>query len=318
MKSVLTLTMNPVVDKSVGVDRVLPERKLRCGVPHYNPGGGGINVSRAIKKLGGDSLAICPLGGTTGQLFESLLRREGVRHTAVPIEGMTRENLIVTEEDTGQQFRFGMPGPPLKEDEWQRCLDEISKVSPVPDYIVASGSLPPNVPEDFYAQVARIARQKGSSLILDTTSEPLRRAVQEGLYMIKPNIREAQELVGPDSKYEYQLEAAAKELVDKGWCQVVVVSLGAAGALAVWKDNCRHLRTPAVPVKSKIGAGDSTVAGIVLSLARGDPLSEALRFGVACGAAAVMTAASELSRKEDAERLYRRAVSEACNPYSPV
>ena len=143
MKQILTLTVNPAVDKSTSIDRVMPEHKLRCRNPDYEPGGGGINVSRAIKKLGGTSVAFCTAGGLNGGLLESLLQKEEISHHPIPIREWTRESLAVFEESTGLQYRFGMEGPTLREDEWELCLDMVLKAHPRPDYIVGSGALPP-------------------------------------------------------------------------------------------------------------------------------------------------------------------------------
>lgn len=150
MKMIVTLTMNPAIDKSSSVGHVVAERKLYCSAPRFEPGGGGINVCRAIKKLGGESLALYPSGGPTGEMLQFLFDQEALNHRPVPVKGWSRENLIVLEEATGQQYRFGMPGPDLGEEEWQRCLYELSNTKPPPDFIVASGSLPPGVPPSPY------------------------------------------------------------------------------------------------------------------------------------------------------------------------
>jgi len=139
MKMIVTLTMNPSIDKSSSVGNVVAEWKLYCTAPRFEPGGGGINVCRAIKKLGGESLALYPSGGPTGQMLQFLFDQEGLTHRPVPVKGWSRENLIVLEESTGQQYRFGMPGPDLAKEEWQRCIIELSNIKPKPDYIVASG-----------------------------------------------------------------------------------------------------------------------------------------------------------------------------------
>ncbi len=306
MKTIVTLTMNPAIDKSSTVDRVIPEKKLRCTPPRYEPGGGGINVSRAIRNLGGESVAIYPAGGTTGQMLRELLDEEGLKHYPISADSLTRENLMVFEESTRQQFRFGMPGPTLSDVEWQRCLDHLSTINPRPDYVVASGSLPPGVPDDFYARLAHIAQSLGARVVVDTSGQALRPAIRAGVYLTKPNIGELRELAGKEISHEAELEAVAREFVEKGQSEVVVVSLGAAGALMVSKEGHQYIRAPMVPVVSRVGAGDSMVAGIVLSLARGQPIPEAVRFGVAAGAAAVMTPGSELCRREDTERLYQQ------------
>jgi 6-phosphofructokinase 2 len=304
MKKIVTLTMNPTIDKSSTVGQVIPERKLYCGPPTYEPGGGGINVSRAIKKLGGDSFALYPAGGPTGLMLEQLLNDEGLNHRLIQVSGWSRENLIVLEETSGQQYRFGMPGPELGEEEWKRCLDVLSSFKPGADYIVASGSLPRGVPSDFYARAAVIANAAGARLIVDTYGEALKFALEIGVYLIKPNIREFRELTGDELKGETTIKARAMKIVESGQAKVVVISLGAAGVLLVSETGCERIQPPTVPIVSKVGAGDSMVAGIALSLGRGKTIRDSIRFGVASGTAAVMTPGTELCRREDAERLY--------------
>jgi 6-phosphofructokinase 2 len=213
------------------------------------------------------------------------------------------------EESTSRQYRFGVPGPEFQDEEWERCLDELSALCPTPNYLVASGSLPPGVPTDFYARAARVGKDRGAKVIIDVSGEALAEALKEGVYLIKPNVREFRELVGEDIKEEPQIKAEAQKMVKSGWCEVLVISLGAGGALMVSENVAQHILPPTVPIVSKVGAGDSMVAGIVLSLARGKPLMEAVLFGVAAGTAAVMTPGTELCRREDTERLFESMVS---------
>ncbi len=309
MLSIVTLTMNPALDESTSVAYVLPDRKLRCQAPTYEPGGGGINVARAIRKLGGDALACFPVAGPAGELLQRLLDAEGVRQMPVPVAGWTRENLNVLEEVSGRQFRFCMPGPTLQETEWPVFLDWLRQLGPPPAFIVASGSLPPGVPVDFYARVASVARDMGSRLVLDTSGAPLARAVDQGVHLLKPSLHEFQALMGEPEVDESRLASLGTTVVKRGWCDILVLSLGAGGALWVTGSEWERLAAPAVPIKSSVGAGDSLVAGIVLSLARGRPLGEAVRFGVAAGAAAVMNPGTALCRREDVERLYPQVMS---------
>jgi 6-phosphofructokinase 2 len=310
MKRVITVALNPAIDKSASVAHVVAEHKLYCTPPRFEPGGGGVNVSRAIKKLGGKSLLIYPSGGLTGKRLQDLLEEEGLDHRPFPIDGMIRESLTILEASTGQQYRFGMPGPKLRKKEWNQFLQELSVMEPSPDFVVASGSLPPGVPSDFYAQVARVGKEKGTKTIVDVSGKALKEALEEGVFLIKPNVREFRELVGEEIKEESQIKAEAQKMVKSGRCEMLVISLGAAGALAVSKDFAEHIVPPTVPIISKVGAGDSMVAGIVLSLARGKPLRESILFGVATGTAAVMTPGTELCRREDAERLYKVMLSD--------
>ncbi len=309
MKTIVTMTVNPAIDKSSGVAHVVAERKLYCNSPRFEPGGGGVNVSRAIKKLGGEPRLLYPAGGLTGEKLQELLDQEGIDHRPFPIEGLIRESLVILEESSGLQYRFGMPGPEFQEEEWERCLDELSALCPTPNYLVASGSLPPGVPTDFYARVARVGKERGAKVIIDVSGEAMKEALKEGVYLIKPNIREFRELVGKEIKEESQIKAAAREMVKSGRCEVLVISQGAAGALMVSEEITERILPPTVPIVSKVGAGDSMVAGIVLSLARGKTLRESVLFGVAAGAAAVMTPGTELCRREDVERLFESMVS---------
>jgi 6-phosphofructokinase 2 len=304
MKRIATLTVNPTIDINTRVDQVVPEKKLRCERPRREPGGGGLNVSRAIQRLGGKSIALFIAGGPTGQMLDELLREAELDRQLISIDDWTRENLIVYEEHSEQQFRFGMPGPDMSEEEWQQCLDEVKALDSAPDYIVASGSLAPGMPDDFYGRLATIASGQDARLIVDTSGDALREAVEAGVYLIKPNVAEFQDLIGRELSDEQQQEEAGRDLIARGCCQVIVVSLGSGGALVITGDGCRYQRTPTVPIRSKVGAGDSMVAGVVLGLARALDLMDAVRFGVAAGAAAVMTPGTELCRREDAERLF--------------
>ncbi|QHT72146.1 1-phosphofructokinase family hexose kinase [Rhodocytophaga rosea] len=300
----VTLTLNPAIDKSTIVDRIAPEHKLRCETPKFEAGGGGINVSRAIRKLGGESLAIFPAGGHTGMLLQSLLENEGVHCSSVPVANWTRENFIVVESSSNHQFRFGMPGPRLSESEGQACLDILTSIHPKPDYIVASGSLPLGLPIDFFARIARISKSIGARFILDTSGEPLALAANEGVYLLKPNLGELSKLAGVESIETDGVEKYARSIIARGNCEVVAVSLGPGGAMLVTKEKTMHVPAPTVRKRSTVGAGDSMVAGMVLSLARGRSLEEMIRFGVACGTAATMNVGTELCKRADAEYLY--------------
>lgn len=310
MQTIVTLTLNPSVDKNSSINYVIPEHKLRCNTPTFEAGGGGLNVSRAIEQLGGQSLAIYLAGGPTGQMLLQLLDEEQLNHGSIPISGWTRQNLTVFEEGSTQQYRFIMPGPTVEQSEWQACLHQLSTLNPKPDYIVASGSLPRGVPVDFYARLARVAKQMGTRLIVDTSGEPLRQAAREGVYLLKPNMRELEQLAGEKIEQQSEVEGIARELVESGPNEVIVVSLGAGGAFSISEAGVARVASPTVPIRSKVGAGDSMVAGIVLSLARGLSLWQAMCFGVAAGAAAVMTPGTQLCRGEDATFLYERMISE--------
>lgn len=306
MKRIVTLTLNPSIDVSTTVDRVLAEDKLRCAKPRRDPGGGGVNVSRAIARLGGSSVAVYTAGGPPGDTLRLLLDQTTVEQRPVTIRNWTRENLHVQELSTGRQYRFGMPGPELLEPEWRACLEAVLAFSPAPDYLIVSGSLPPGTPDDFHAEVARQGRMRGARVIVDTSGAALCRAVEAGVYAIKPNMRELATLAGHAVDDEDQQERACRSLIANGKCEVVLASFGPGGALLVTRTLCRRIRAPVVPVKSKVGAGDCTVAGFVHALASGHDEAEAALYGVAAGTAAVMSPGTDLFRREDVEALYTR------------
>lgn len=303
MNTVLTLTPNPAIDASTAVDRVIADRKLRCGVPRFDPGGGGINVARVIHRLGGDATAVFLSGGPTGELLRQLLERDGVANYAVPCEQWTRENITVVEESSGHQFRFGMPGPTVSRSEWNKFLELLRDWQPAPQFVVAGGSLPPGVPDDAFAQVARIINARGGKLVLDSSGVALVKGISSGVYLVKPNLRELAELAGEAIVDEEQLKTVASSIVERGWSEVVVVSLGARGAFLQTATECERIIAPIVPVMSRVGAGDSMVGGIVFALMNGSSIHEAVRFGVAAGSAAVMQHGTELCHRADVERL---------------
>lgn len=308
---ILTITMNPSLDKSAEVDRVVPEDKLRCQSPRFDAGGGGVNVARAVTTLGGQAAALFPAGGWSGDLLVELLDKENVSNQRIPIANDTRENLIICETEASQQFRFGMPGPRLTADEIDRTLEALSEMESAPEFLVASGSLPPGVNNDFYQKIAALGRQRGSKVIVDTHGDALRQALDAHPFLIKPNIRELGQLAGKEMESDEQIEAAARKLLDDEACDVCVVSLGAGGAMWVSKEGTHRLRAPTVHIRSKVGAGDCTIAGFVLALSRGWAEREVLAFGVAAGAAAVTTPGTELCRRGDVERLYETLQDEA-------
>lgn len=303
MEKIVTLTLNPAIDKSTTVKSLVPDKKLKCSQPKYEPGGGGVNVSRAIKKLGGSSSTIYLAGSYNGSFYTELLDKEELNPIVVPIEGNTRKNMIVVDESNNQQYRFNLPGPCIKEEEWQKCLQMIEGLHGV-EYIVASGSLPDGVPVDIFAKLAAVSKRINARLILDTSGEPLKNAVDDGVYMIKPNLGELSALYGVEELHQPQAIEAAKTIINNGGTEVMVISMGASGAILVTKDEVLHSPSPTVKKRSTVGAGDSMVAGMVLAMSRGWGWKEVLQYGIATGTATTMNPGTELCKKEDVERLF--------------
>lgn len=304
MASILTITLNPSIDKSTTVEKIEPDSKLRCSAVKNEAGGGGINVSKALKELGVDVVTLFPAGGNNGQMLITILRKEGIDSNVIEVEQETRENFMVVESASGKQFRFIMPGEPAEEAVLKNVLAFIRGHQF--DYIVASGSILPGLPTDAYAQIAEAANDSGARLVLDTSGEALKLAVQKKVFMLKPNIGELAKLSDIKWLETDHVEQTAKKLIDKGLSELIAVSMGKDGALLVTREETHRVAVPEVEKKSTVGAGDSMVAGMVYMLSTNKPVSEVIRFGVACGTAATMNPGSELFHKSDAEGLFER------------
>lgn len=301
---IVTVTLNPAVDRTFAVERVVPERKLAAHDERRFPGGGGVNVARVVHRLGGDERAYWSRGGATGDLLAELLDREGLAHEPVPVSGPTRENVIVREHVSDQQWRFGLPGPELSKDDLQRWREKLESLAPAPGYLVLSGSLPRGVEAEWFGELARAGKAR-SRVVVDTKGAALSCALGVGVFMIKPNIDELAAIVGRELGMEDAVESAARDIVERGGAEHVLVSLGRAGAVLVSKgEQTSHISAPHVRIRSKVGAGDSMLGGVVFALASGWEPQAAARLGVAAGTAAVMNEGTELCRREDVERLY--------------
>jgi len=303
MSKVITVTFNPCIDKSAVIKVLMADKKMYCSEPKFEPGGGGINVARVINRLGGEAVAVFPAGGYTGEYFTHLLKKENVPTVIVHIEHSMRENVIVLDESTNNQYRFGFPGAKLHEHEWKKCLEVIDDIRDA-KYIVASGSIPEGVPEDIFARLAVIAKRKNMRLVIDTSSEALEKAFDEGVYMLKPNIGELRMLVGRPELPIHEIPAAGRQIISKRKCEVLVISMGKEGAMLLTKDTEFIVKSPEARKHSTVGAGDSMVAGIVLQLSRGKTIQEAFLYGVAAGTAATMNPGTELCYLRDADELY--------------
>ena len=307
MTNIATICLNPAIDTHTDVDRVIADRKLRCSRAAHQPGGGGVNVSRALDRLGETSLALYLYGGATGRMYRHLLDRACLNHHGIETRSWTRENIMVRETDRERQYRFVMPGPNVREAEWETFCQTVDGLDPFPDLLVASGSLPPGIPNDALARLARLARERGARFIADSSGAPLREAVREGVYLLKPNDHELAALTDRAVETRDDQAEVAGDIVRSGRAEAVVVSRGAEGALLVTREGQISFEPPDMHVESTVGSGDSAVAGIVTGLARGWPIERAVRFGLAAGAAAVTTPATELCHRETVEELFERS-----------
>ncbi|WP_240938630.1 1-phosphofructokinase family hexose kinase [Arenibacter sp. 6A1] len=304
MQKIITLTVNPLVDKNTTVVGLRPDTNLAATQAFYHAGGGGINVSRAIHNLGGSSVALFLEGGRTGAHLANLLGSAGIPIKTVHIASHTRENFAVKDTVTQLDYRFSMPGPFVKEAEWKACLTAVEGILNPGDYLVASGKLTTGIPDDFYLQLANIAEAKGAKLVLDTKGKALLEAIKGRIYLLKPNLAELSELCGVSYISYSELEPLAKNFINRHSCEFMVVSLGAKGALLVSAQNTAYIPGVVVSQQSIIGAGDSMVAGMVCSSLQGATPLEMAQYGVACGTATTMRPGTKLCKKEDVEGIY--------------
>lgn len=304
MAMVVTLTPNPALDIATHVEKLMPSHKLRCGPVRRDPGGGGINVARAIHRLGGEVCAVYARGGGAGNELEELLRSEGVPQRPVPVSGHTRESFNVTEDLSNEQFRFILPGEPMSEAEWQNCIDVSLSLLAPGDYFVGSGSLPAGVPSDIYAQVVRSAKAKGAITAIDTGGPPLKASLQEGVDVLKASARELAEHLGAAASHPRGWRDACQGLLGSKSARIIAVTLGENGAVLITKSSAWHVAVPKVRASTTVGAGDSFLAGLLLKLVRGSDFPDALKYACAAGTAALFSAGTGLCDPLEVEKLY--------------
>lgn len=303
MTEIATLTMNPTIDVALEVDQVVPTHKLRGRNELHAPGGGGICVARVFVRLGGNARCYYLSGGPMGTALDGLLDQHQLVKTRIPTAGETRLCTTVFERETGREFRFMAEGPVVSDSEWQACLDALADAKC--DYLVASGSLPKGVPPDFYARVGAIAKERGMRFVLDSSGPALAQGLAGGdVFLVKPSLDELQALSGQALASDEAVAAAAAAIVERGEAQNVAVTMGPQGAMLANRTGVLRLPAIPVPTASAVGAGDSFVAAMVHALASGWEPNEAFRFGMAGGAAAVLTPGSGLAHPDDIRRLY--------------
>ncbi|MCV2880442.1 1-phosphofructokinase family hexose kinase [Actibacterium sp. XHP0104] len=305
---ILTVTLNPALDLSASAPAVTPGPKLRCTAPRTDPGGGGINVSRVITELGGSSRALVALGGPTGARLGHLLAHAGIDTITIPVDGDTRESLSVTDEATGGQYRFVLPGPQWDVAEAEGALATLAQAVTPGALVVLSGSLPPGLTPDYQDRLIATVTGAGGKLLADTSGAALTHLAEgTGLWVLRMDQHEAEELVGLPLPERSHSAGFAADLVAHGAARAVIIARGADGAVLATADTQLHVAAAQVPVLSKVGAGDSFMGALTLALARGADWAEALQWGSAAASAAVMTEATELCHLADVKRLLPRS-----------
>jgi len=310
MPDILTITLSPAVDLATSVEKVVAGPKLYCRTPRIDPGGGGVNVARAIRKLGGQATALLTAGGARGDQLLELLAAEGVPTRPVRTHCETRQSFAVTDEESGAQYRFSVPGEILSVEEAALLLSEISGAVTRDSLAILSGGVAPGLGDDFPARIQAAIAPLTDRLIVDTSKAPLARLMAKPvapLFLLRVDQKEAAKAAHHPMETIEDSLAFASDLVARGVAKSVVTGRGAEGSIMVTEDARVLCQAPRVRVQSKIGAGDAFVGAMTLAISRGDHMDQALRWGVAAASATVGTKGTALCSADEA-----RALFEAC------
>jgi 6-phosphofructokinase 2 len=303
---VVTLTINPALDKSAKVSEMTPFDKLECYDITYHPGGGGINISRVLHRLAIESQCLFPFGGKTGEHLVELLQEQDVNVIATTISNLTRENFAIFNTETKLQYRFGMPTSPFLEKELSPLESLINQEVSDGDIFVISGSLPKGLPTDYYSKVIKNLTAKDVKVIVDTSGSVFNEVLKNQLFLIKPNQKELARLAGKESLNKEEQETFAMKMVKENVAKYVVVSLGKNGAFMAHKNGIEYVKAPTISVKSTIGAGDSMVAGLIYGIVKNETPKNMLRWGVACGVSATLSEGSDLAHKRNIDAVLKQ------------
>ena len=310
---IATITINPSLDQHITVDGLEIDGTNRWSRLHRYAGGKGIDVSRAVHEMGGRTIAYGFIGGPVGRAVEILLDEEEVPFSFTPIERETRTNFIITDSKSWRQTRIDAPGPHIAKSEFERFQRKMLRMRPSPDLIVMGGSLPPGVPGNVYYSIIMEAKKFGVRAILDSEGQWLVEGIKAKPYLVKPNVKEAEGLLGRELPDEDAIIMGALDIVDMG-VEIAVISRGEEGIIAATDKEVFKAVPPEVKVKSAVGAGDCTIAGLALKLANEESLTKACRLAVALGTAAVLTPGTELARKTDVMELLPQVKVRRINP----
>lgn len=316
---IYTITLNPALDHFIEVDDLVVDDSNRVNAECLYAGGKGIDVARALRHLGGDSMALGFIGGHNGNIMMDLLKAEGVNCYFTPITQETRRNIIICAgaKRSRTQTMLNAPGPCVTAEEWGNFLFHLKLLDLRDAYVVASGSLCRGVPSDAYYQIVSLVQEQGARAILDADGACLRAGLKARPFAIKPNLKELRRTLGRPLRTEAEILAAATAL-NRAGVSVVMVSRGRRGLLVVSGGERIRAVPPPVKVKSTVGAGDSAVAGFVFGHAGGKSLEECARFAVAAGTAATLAPGNQLCQARDVLRLMPRIRVERLGKHSAV
>lgn len=298
---VLTVTLNPSIDIGTEADEVITDQKTRCASPFFDPGGGGINVSRVLNRLGIYSDALFTSGGYTGNLLKEMMKEEDI--PAIPIESpdKTRQNIAIIDNSIGKQYRFVLPGLVSDLNIWESALQKIDELADQYDYIIASGSLPDGIPESAYSEIATIAKKHNSAFILDTSGSSLIKGIAQGAEFIKPNQEEFQEM---KQIFGAATDSELCELLFKKGVKNIVHTLGKEKTLLITPESETSFTPPKIKLRSTIGAGDSFIGGMVAGLIKGYTKQQSVGYGISAAASTLQSEGTDLCDAAEVEEIY--------------
>ena len=309
---IYTITINPSIDKHITIDKLIKDDAIRAKSMHRDPGGKGINVSRVVNELEGETRAFAIIGGCAGYMMRDLLENNKINFNVIEIIGETRINVIITDLSDRTQTRISTKGPKVNSSNISGFIALLDKANPRPSFWVLGGSLSPGAPKNTYKKIIESLKERGEKCVLDADGEALELGIKASPFLIKPNEYELERLLGRRVEKDEDISKAAMEVCNKG-VEIVIVSLGKRGAVVANKGRAFKLEIPEVEVRSKVGAGDSLIGGLLVALEKGWNLEEAARYGVAAGTAAVITEGTRLCLYDDVERLFNLIKSKPLN-----
>ena len=318
---IYTVTLNPSLDRTLTVPRIVDDEMVRAMASRVDWGGKGFNVSRVLRVLGLESVALGFAGGETGQRLERGLRDLGITTGLVSLSGETRTNTVVIESETGRYIKVNEPGPTVQPGEQAALLDRIRANLRDGDLWLLSGSLPPGLPDGFYGELIELVQHAGARVLLDASGEPLSLGCAAAPFLVKPNAAEAFGKIGLAGPMLSELGKDGAALADATalglayhffalGIEVVALSLGAGGALLATMGRAVRARPPGVQARNPVGAGDALLAGVIWALERNLPLEEMARWGVAAGTAAAMGDGVARVTRADVQALYQQVTTQ--------
>ncbi|MEP7322871.1 MAG: 1-phosphofructokinase family hexose kinase [Saprospiraceae bacterium] len=291
---ILTITLNPSIDISIQIEHFEHEEKLRCQEYEKEVGGGGINVAKGLARLGLETHAIFFTAGLNGKWIKEKLIEDNLITTTVNSQGETRENVSIYDRATKKQYRLVNRGDGVTKKNQQDLIDRIMMIHPQPEYVVVSGSMPPDISASFMKKLSEWCKRIQARLIIDMPADELIQCFKYHPFLIKPNLKEFIQISKKKLSSQPDLIKEAKSWIAKKYARYVVISMGKDGGLLVTEDESIRLKPPRLKVLSTVGAGDSMVAGLIYQIVQGANLTDTLRLGLACGTASTLQLGTKL------------------------